>query len=55
MIKVLLTDEQARKLSEVLWEYTDEGPMFNGWASDELTELRNIIDDARMSEDGQRN
>ena len=43
-----LTKKQIDKLSEILWEYTDEGPMYSGWASDELIELRNIIDNARV-------
>ena len=46
---VPLTKKQIDKLSEILWEYTDEGPMYDGWASDELSELRNVIDNARLS------
>lgn len=52
MVKVSLTEKQAKKLSEVLWESQDEGPWGKGWASDELAELRNIVDNAIKAEDG---
>jgi hypothetical protein len=45
-IIIKLTKEQAEKLSEVLWDTQDEGPCGEGWASDELSELRGIVDAA---------
>lgn len=41
-----LTKKQANKLSDVLWDTSDEGPEHEGWASDELSELRSIVDAA---------
>lgn len=42
-VSVVLTVEQLAKLDDVLSDYTDEGPMHEGWASDELQELRDIV------------
>jgi len=41
-----LTMEQAESLSDILWDYQDEGPLAGGWASNELEKFRAMIDDA---------
>lgn len=41
-----LTPEQAEKLSEVLWECEDSQDSTGKWSSEELEELRAIIDKA---------
>jgi hypothetical protein len=46
MVTLILTDEQADKLSETLWEAQDMGPATEGWKSDELTELCDLVDRA---------
>lgn len=43
-VLVRLTEAQAKTLSGKLWSLQDEGPINSGWASDELQELRDIID-----------
>jgi hypothetical protein len=42
----MFTREQLEKLSEILWNFQDEGPAGAGWASKELEELRSIVDRA---------
>lgn len=39
-----LTAAQLRALSDVLWAAQDEGPPIEGWASQQLQELREIVD-----------
>ena len=46
MITVQLTVKQAHNLADILNQTADEGPMYAGWASDKLCELRGIIDEA---------
>jgi len=41
-----LTLSQAKKLDKVLQGYWDDGPPDEGWASEELLEVRRIIEDA---------
>lgn len=43
-VLVRLTKAQAEALSLKLWHLQDEGPAGSGWASDELQELRDIVD-----------
>lgn len=43
-VLVRLTKAQAEALSHKLWHLQDEGPAGYGWASDELQELRDIVD-----------
>ena len=43
-VLVRLTEAQAKALSRKLWSLDDKGPMGSGWASDELQELRDIVD-----------
>ena len=50
MITITLTPQQAEKLSRVLWDAHDEGPEYEGWASDELCVLRGIVDAAYESQ-----
>lgn len=44
-IKIELTEDQARKLLQVLEEHQDEGPYGEGWASDALASLRVTVDE----------
>jgi hypothetical protein len=46
MITITLTKDQAEKLSDLLWFIQDRGPTGQGWASDELSALRVLIDKA---------
>jgi hypothetical protein len=39
----MFTHKQLEKLSEILWDYQDEGPAGAGWASEELASLRAIV------------
>lgn len=48
-IIIKLTKKQAEKLSDVLSYAQDEGPSPEGWASNELEELREIVDNAIKS------
>jgi hypothetical protein len=41
-----LTEEQAEKLSETLHNTNDCGPVDEGWQSDELEKLCDLIDQA---------
>ena len=43
-VLVRLTKPQAEALSHKLWHLQDEGQAGSGWASDELQELRDIVD-----------
>ena len=43
-VNLRLTVEQLNTLSEKLSELQDEGPMGEGWASDELEKLRSIVE-----------
>lgn len=43
-VLVRLTEAQAKALSRKLWSLDDRGPTGSGWASDELQELRDIVD-----------
>lgn len=45
-VLVRLTKAQAEALSHKLWHLQDEGPAGYGWASDELQELRDTIDES---------
>ena len=38
------TLEQLERLSEILWDYQDEGPIDEGWASEEVIKLRDLVD-----------
>lgn len=42
-IIIKLTKDQAKKLLDVLYDTQDEGPLGEGWASNELEELRDIV------------
>jgi hypothetical protein len=42
----MFTREQLEMLSEILWNYQDEGPAGAGWASKELAGLRAAVDEA---------
>lgn len=44
-VSLSLTREQLEFLSSVLWSARDCGPPSCGWASAELQELRNMVDD----------
>ena len=54
MIIIVLSEKQAENLSNILWDTQDEGPVGEGWASDELEELRGIIDDTIEKSHNQR-
>lgn len=41
-----LTDVLAEKLQEAVNNYQDDGPSANGWASNELRQVRSLVDDA---------
>ena len=43
MVRLILTECQARNLERILYDTTDEGPLHEGWASSELSELRDIV------------
>ena len=45
-VDIRLTKEQAEKLAECLQDHQDEGPTGYGWASEELSLLRAIVDAA---------
>ena len=44
-----LTPEQSENLEYILWRTQDEGPDGEGWASDELQELRDIVEEANLA------
>lgn len=46
MVTLQLTDEQVEDLQEILSSARDEGPEGEGWASNELTELRALVNQA---------
>jgi len=46
-----LTKAQYEKLEDVLYEHCDEGPTGEGWASEELTELRGLVTAIEPPED----
>ena len=46
LVRLDLTPEQAKSLSEAIWDYCDCGPPEEGWASDEINALRSLIDAA---------
>jgi hypothetical protein len=48
----MFTRKQLEKLSEILWNYQDEGPAGAGWASEELTGLRDAVDQALRDREG---
>jgi len=48
----MFTRQQLEKLSEILWNYQDEGPAGAGWPSKELAELRGIVDEALRNREG---
>lgn len=48
----MFTRQQLEKLSEILWNYQDEGPAGAGWASKELVELRGIVDEVLRNREG---
>lgn len=39
MYEIRLTEQQLKKLLDVLWAYDDEGPRGEGWKSQDLCEL----------------
>lgn len=43
-VAVIFTEQNLKFLSNILWETSDCGPDLMGLASDELIELRGIID-----------
>ncbi len=43
---IKLTINQAERLSEILQDTTDQDPTDEGWASNELLELRGVVDAA---------
>ncbi len=43
MVEIKLTRRQVEKLYDVLVFAQDEGPSPEGWVSDELEELRDIV------------
>lgn len=45
VILLRLTAEQAKNLSDILVEARDEGPEDEGWQSEELRELRILVDE----------
>ena len=45
MNKLTLTDKQLEFLKDILIEHCDEGPQGFGWGSDELIELRDVINE----------
>ena len=48
----MFTRQQLEKLSEILWDYQDEGPAGAGWASKELAGLRDAVDQALRDQEG---
>jgi hypothetical protein len=51
-LTVELTRKQLTLLEDILLEYQDEGGCCEGWASNELLELRRIIlDESEFEED----
>lgn len=48
----MFTRQQLEKLSEILWNHQDEGPAGAGWASKELTGLRDVVDTALREREG---
>jgi hypothetical protein len=48
----MFTRKQLEKLSEILWDYQDEGPAGAGWASKELAGLRDAVDQALRDREG---
>lgn len=45
MITIQLSEDDADLLSSALWDYRNEGPPGEDWASDEIEELRAKIDE----------
>jgi len=43
MKTITLTDKQHEKLVDILGNHTDEGPRDYGWDSQELIELREVV------------
>ena len=48
----MFTRQQLEKLSEILYDYQDEGPTGEGWASKELVGLRDAVDQALRDQEG---
>lgn len=44
MVVLTLTDEQAERLSQVLWEVAGEGPLGSGEAAEKVVRLRELVD-----------
>lgn len=44
IVVIELTAFQAKLLSDILWSHTDCGPDGLGWASDQLSALRFLVD-----------
>jgi hypothetical protein len=50
MFPVYLTEKQLEKLHDVLLYTQDEGPIGQGWASDELINLRGVVGLAKAAQ-----
>ena len=48
----MFTRQQLEKLSKILRNHQDEGPAGYGWPSEELVELRSIVDTALRDGEG---